>query len=90
MDPGRPDVGRAYWAYYQSAGGDKWYSLNPHERTDDLRITRLGFKSRKIKALDKQVREGEQILKRAVAEALEPLNEASRELKKRTDDNPSE
>jgi hypothetical protein len=74
-----PDEGRIYWAYYQSPGGDWWYTSNPASRDEDLTITRLRSRrftlSRHKRILDRRIREGEKVIRdigRELREATPP------------------
>lgn len=35
------DEGRTYWAIYQSAAGECWYTINPTKRSDDFTVRRI-------------------------------------------------
>jgi hypothetical protein len=49
---GDVDKDRSYWAYYQSPAGDWWFTDNPVVRSDNLRVRRLGSKTRWIRSTD--------------------------------------
>lgn len=66
-----PDVGRSYWALYQSPAGDWWTSFNPADRSGDLTITpvrsrKWGTWSRRNRRLTSSVREGQKNQKQAI------------------------
>lgn len=66
-----PDEGRSYWAYYQSPGGDWWYTSNPADRSADLTIKRIrsrrfGSISRHRRTLDRRLRQGADVRSAAV------------------------
>jgi hypothetical protein len=53
---GDVDEDRSYWAYYQSPAGDWWFTDNPVVRSENLRVKRLGTKTRRVRSTDFVIR----------------------------------
>jgi hypothetical protein len=73
-----PDEGRSYWAYYQSPGGDWWYTSNPVDRSADLMVKRIrsgrfGPLSGHRRKLDRRLREGAKVRSAMLRELREGM-----------------
>ncbi len=71
---------RSYWAIYQSAAGEWWYTINPTKRCDDFTVRRIrsrrwGVLRRHEGGLAKKASEGERVLMRILSEAMAVLPE---------------